>query len=139
MSARRTVAAGLLAATLLVACGDQAEIAARAQRQLQARVDDVRTAVAATDRAEAQSAIRALERSVSELLAADQLSDGRATEILAAAQDVAAQLSLLSTPESTFSQGPEPTETTTPTPTETPDKPDKPDKDEDNGNGKGHD
>jgi outer membrane biosynthesis protein TonB len=137
MSARRGVALALLAVTLMVACGDQAEISARARRQLQARLEEVRTAVAAADRLDAQSALRDLERSVSQLLAADQLSDARATEILAAAQDVAAQLSLLSSPEPTFSSSPEPTETTTPTPTEKPDKPDKPDKDEDKDEGKG--
>jgi hypothetical protein len=138
VSARRAVATGLLAVMLLAACGGQAEISARARRQLQARLDEVRTAVAAADRREAQSALRDLERSVSQLLSANQLSEGRATEILAAAQDVAAQLSLLSSPEPTFSSGPEPTETTTPTPTEKPDKPDKPDKDEGKGKGEGH-
>jgi hypothetical protein len=138
VSARRAVATGLLAVMLLAACGGQAEISARARRQLQARLDEVRTAVAAADPREAQSALRDLERSVSQLLSANQLSEGRATEILAAAQDVAAQLSLLSSPEPTFSSGPEPTETTTPTPTEKPDKPDKPDKDEGKGKGEGH-
>jgi hypothetical protein len=138
VSARRAVATGLLAVMLLAACGGQAEISARARRQLQARLDEVRTAVAAADRREAQLALRDLERSVSQLLSANQLSEGRATEILAAAQDVAAQLSLLSSPEPTFSSGPEPTETTTPTPTEKPDKPDKPDKDEGKGKGEGH-
>jgi hypothetical protein len=138
VSARRAVATGLLAVMLLAACGGQAEISARARRQLQARLDEVRTAVAAADPREAQSALRDLERSVSQLLSANQLSEGRATEILAAAQDVAAQLSLLSSPEPTFSSSPEPTETTTPTPTEKPDKPDKPDKDEGKGKGEGH-
>jgi hypothetical protein len=138
VSARRAVATGLLAVMLLAACGGQAEISARARRQLQARLDEVRTAVAAADRREAQSALRDIERSVSQLLSANQLSEGRATEILAAAQDVAAQLSLLSSPEPTFSSSPEPTETTTPTPTEKPDKPDKPDKDEGKGKGEGH-
>jgi hypothetical protein len=138
MSARRAVATGLLAVMLLAACGGQAEISARARRQLQARLDEVRMAVAAADPREAQSAVRDLERSVSQLLSANQLSEGRATEILAAAQDVAAQLSLLSSPEPTFSSSPEPTETTTPTPTEKPDKPDKPDKDEGKGKGEGH-
>jgi hypothetical protein len=134
VSARRTVAAGLLAAMLLVACGGQADISARAQRQLQARMDELRTAIAAQDRLEAQSTLRQLERSVSQLLAAEQVSDGRATEILAAAQEVADQLSLLQLPGSTSSPSAEPTETTTPTPSE---KPDKPDKDEDKGGGKG--
>jgi hypothetical protein len=137
VTTRRTVAAGLLAATLLVACGGQADISARAQRQLQARMDDLRTAIAAQDRLEAQSTLRQLERSVSQLLAAEQLSDGRATEILAAAQEVADQLPLLQLPVSTSSPSAEPTETTTPTPSEKPDKPDKPDKDEDKGEGKG--
>jgi hypothetical protein len=134
VSARRAVATGLLAVMLLAACGGQAEISARARRQLQARLDEVRTAVAASDRREAQSALRDLERSVSQLLSANQLSEARATEILAAAQDVAAQLSLLPTPAPTYSPSSEPTET----PSEKPDKPDKPDKDEGKGKGEGH-
>lgn len=141
MTARRAVAAGLLALTLLGSCGDsQAEISARAQRQLQARLDEVRTAVALADRVGAQSALEDLERSVSQLLEAGQLSEDRGAEILAAAQDVAAQLSLLSEP--TTSPSPDPTETTDPAPSE---KPDTPSKDEDEnkgkgeGKGKGHD
>jgi hypothetical protein len=136
VSVRRAVATGLLSVMLLAACGGQAEISARARRQLQARLDEVRTAVAAADPREAQSALRDLERSVSQLLSANQLSEGRATEILAAAQDVAAQLSLLPTPAPTYSSSPEPSET----PSEKPDKPDKPDKDEGKGkgNGEGH-
>jgi outer membrane biosynthesis protein TonB len=124
----------LLAVTLMAACGNQAEIQARAQRQLQARMDDVRAAVASADRAGAQSALRDLERSVSQLLGANQLTEGRATEILAAAQDVADQLSLLQEPEPSFSPSPLPTETPSELPTE---KPEDPGKSEDKGKDKG--
>jgi hypothetical protein len=124
---RRAVASGVLSAFLLLAgCAGQPEISARAQRQLQARLDDVRTAVAAADRIGAQSALRDLERSVSQLLDSNQLSDGRAAEILAAAEGVATQLSLLPDPEPSVA----------PSPTPKPDKPDKPDKPEDKGKGK---
>jgi cell division septation protein DedD len=138
VSARRAVVAALFGVTLLAACGNQVDISARAQRQLQAGLDDVRTAVLAADRPGAQSALRDLERSVSQLVAGDQLSDGRAAEILAAAQDVAAQLTLLAAPEPTISPTPEPTETTTPAPPEKPDKPEEHGKDENHGKGKGH-
>lgn len=137
MSARRAVAV-LFGVTLLAACGNQVDISARAQRQLQARLDDVRTAVLAADRPGAQSALRDLERSVSQLVAGDQLSDGRASEILAAAQDVAAQLTILPVSEPTISPTPVPTETTTPAPPEKPEKPEEHGKDEGKGNGKGH-
>lgn len=137
MSARRAVAV-LFGVTLLAACGNQVDISARAQRQLQARLDDVRTAVLAADRPGAQSALRDLERSVSQLVAGDQLSDGRAAEILAAAQDVAAQLTILPVSEPTISPTPVPTETTTPAPPEKPEKPEEHGKDEGKGNGKGH-
>ena len=50
MSARRAVVAALFGVTLLAACGNQVDISARAQRQLQAGLDDVRTAAVAADR-----------------------------------------------------------------------------------------
>jgi hypothetical protein len=134
--ARRAVVAGFLAITLLGACGGQAEISTRARRQLQARLDEVRTSVAAADRLEAQSALRALERSVSQLVSDDQLSDWRAVEILEVAHEVAAQLSLLQPPEATSSASVEPSET----PSEKPDKPGKgPKEDKGQGEGKGND
>jgi len=131
--ARRAVATVLLAVTLTGACGGQADISARARRQLEARLDEVRTAVAAADPLEAQSALKALERAVSQLVSADQLSDERAREILAAAQGVAAQLSLLSSPEPAFSPTAEPSET----PSEKPDESGASHGDEGHGKGKG--
>ena len=119
-----------LTATMLAACGsDGVDLAPRAQRQLQAQLDEVRTAVAAADRLGARSALRDLERSVGKLAAAGLVSDARAAEILAAAEDVATQLSLLPAPEPSpsmsLSPSPEPTKT---------EKPPKPDE-----HGKGHD
>jgi hypothetical protein len=137
VTARRIVASALLAITLMAACGNQAEIQARAQRQLQARLDDVRAAIAAADRVGAQSALRNLERSVSQLLGANQLSEGRAAQILAASQDVADQLSLLQEPEPPVSPSALPTETPSASPTDKPEKPDEPGKSEDKGEGKG--
>lgn len=139
MSARRTVAAGLFALTLLTACGDsQAEISARAQRQLQTRLEEVRTAVALADTIGAQSALEDLERSVSQLLDAGQLSEDRAAEILAAARAVGARLSLLPTPEPITSPSSEPSETTDPAPSDKPDTPSKDDKGDGKGKGEGN-
>jgi hypothetical protein len=130
MTGRRVIVGIILAATLLAACGSGGvDVAPRAQRQLQAQLDEVRTAVAAADRLGARSALRDLERSVGKLAAAGLVSDARAAEILAAAEDVATQLSLLPAPEPSpsmsLSPSPEPTKT---------EKPPKPDE-----HGKGHD
>jgi hypothetical protein len=129
MRTRGIFVAIALAATTLAACGsDGVDLAPRAQRQLQAGVDDVRTAVAAADRLGARSALRDLERSVDQLVTDGLISDTRAAEILSAAEDVATQLSLLPAAEPSLSPSPSPSPE--PTKTEKPPKPDKP--------GKGH-
>ena len=132
MTGRRALVGIVLAATLLAACGsDGVDVTPRAQRQLQAQLDDVRTAVAAADPLSARAALRDLERSVERLAAAGLVGESRAAEILAAAEDVATQLSLL--PATT-----EPSLSPSPSPTEKPPKPDKPGKDHDEGKHKGH-
>jgi len=123
-----------LAAAMLAACGnDGVDLAPRAQRQLQASVDDVRAAVAAADRLGARSALRELERSVNQLAADGLISDSRAAEIISAAEAVATQLSLLPAAE----PGPSPSPSPSPEPTKT-EKPPKPDE-HGNGHAYGHD
>jgi hypothetical protein len=135
MTGRRVLVGIVLAATLLAACGsDGVDLAPRARRQLQAQLDDVRTAVVAADPLDARAALRDLERSVQRLAAAGLVSESRAAEILAAAEDVATQLSLLPAPEPSPSTSLSPS----PSPTEKPPKPDKPGKDHDEGKHKGH-
>jgi outer membrane biosynthesis protein TonB len=115
MRTRGIFVAIALAAATLTACGSNGvDLAPRAQRQLQASVDDVRTAVAAADRLGARSALRELERSVDQLVADGLISDTRAAEIISAAEDVATQLSLLPAPEPSPSPSPEPTKTEKP-------------------------
>jgi hypothetical protein len=135
MRMRGTFVATVLAAMLLAACGGGGvDLAPRAQRQLQAGLDDIRSAVASADRLSARSALRDLERSVERLAAAGLISDTRAAEIISAAEDVATQLSLLPAPEPSpspsVSPSPEPTATETP-------KPEKPEKDHDKGHDEG--
>ncbi|MEO8292913.1 MAG: hypothetical protein ABI635_07205 [Actinomycetota bacterium] len=134
MTIRRTAVAGILGLAILVGCGSSGtDISARAQRQLQTRLDEVTAAVALADRVSARSALADLERSVTQLVDAGQLSENRAAEILAAAQEVADRLSLLPAPGPSVTPSPTPTETPT---SPAPEKPDKPGKD--NGKGKGH-
>jgi hypothetical protein len=133
MRSRGILVSITLAATMLAACGSNGvDLAPRAQRQLQAGLDDVRTAVAAADRLGARSALRDLERAVDRLAADGLISDARAAEIVSAAEDVATQLSLLPAAEPSPSASPSPS----PEPTKT-EKPPKPPKPEDHG--KGHD
>jgi hypothetical protein len=123
-----------LAATMLAACGsDGVDLAPRAQRQLQAGLDDIRTAVASADRLGAKSALRDLERSVDQLAADGLISDSRTAEIMSAAEAVATQLSLLPAAEPSPSPSPSPS----PEPTKT----EKPSKSDEHGNGHayGHD
>ena len=135
MNVRMRVAAMVLAATMLAACGSNGvALAPRAQRQLQAGLDDVRTAVAAADRLGARSALRELERAVDRLSSEGLISETQAAEIISAAEDVATQLSLL--PAAEPSPSPSPPPSPEPTKTEKPPEPPKP-KPEDHG--KGHD
>ncbi len=117
-----------LATTMLAACGSNGvDLAPRAQRQLQAGLDDVRTAVAAADRLGARSALRELERAVDRLSADGLISESRAAEIISAAEAVATQLSLLPAAE--------PSPTPSPSPSPEPTKTEKPEKPGEHGNG----
>ena len=142
MNVRMRLAATVLAATMLAACGSNGvDLAPRAQRQLQAGLDDVRTAVAAADRLGARSALRELERAVDRLSSEGLISETRAAEIISAAEDVATQLSLL--PAAEPSPLPSPSPSPEPTKTEKPPKPPKPkpkphDEDHDEGKHEGH-
>jgi len=134
MRTRGILVSVALAATMMAACGnDGVDLAPRAQRQLQASVDDVRAAVAAADRLGARSALRELERSVNQLAADGLISDSRAAEIISAAEAVATQLSLL--PAAEPSPSPSPSPSPEPTKTEKPPKPDE----HGNGHAYGHD
>ncbi|MEP6476219.1 MAG: hypothetical protein ABJC60_02995 [Actinomycetota bacterium] len=134
MTIHRAAVAGVLGLAILVGCGSSAtDISERAQRQLQTRLDEVTAAVGLADSVSARSALADLERSVTQLVDAGQLSADRAAEILAAAQDVADRLSLLPAPAPSLTPSPTPTETPT---SLAPEKPDKPEKDK--GKGKGH-
>jgi len=134
MRTRGILVSVALAATMMAACGnDGVDLAPRAQRQLQASVDDVRAAVAAADRLGARSALRELERSVNQLAADGLISDSRAAEIISAAEAVATQLSLL--PAAEPSPSPSPSPSPDPTKTEKPPKPDE----HGNGHAYGHD
>ena len=110
MTARpRTAALVLILAIASAACSNGSQPDARTQRQLSDGVEQVRTAVAAADRIGAREALRDLARTVSDLTDDGRLDQDRADEILAAAQDVADQLSLLPAPSPSPSPEPEPT------------------------------
>jgi hypothetical protein len=143
---RHGFAAGTLAATmLLAACSNTTELPARAQRQLQAGLDEVQAAVAAADRFGARSALRDLERAVATLGEDGQIDDARAQEILDAARAVGEQLSLLPAPEPspspTLTPPPSPSSEPTSDPGEEPRNGDEQGNDNGNGNGNayGHD
>jgi uncharacterized protein YfaQ (DUF2300 family) len=126
----RIVLAIAVTTLTLAACGGDVDVAPRAERELQSQLDQIKAAVAVADRADARSALRELERSVGDLVSAGLVSEARAAEILSAAEDVAAQLSLLSVPSSSPSPSPEPTETSSPEPSGN--------EGDGNGNGNGH-
>jgi hypothetical protein len=125
----RSVIASTVAVVMLASCGGaDVEVAPRAERELQAQFEQITAAVAIADRYGARSALRDLQRSVAGFVEDGLVSEGRGAEILSAASDVAAQLTLLPAPEPSVSPSPEPTETPSPT-----------DKPEDHGNsGEGH-
>jgi hypothetical protein len=101
-----------LAAVALAGCGSSAPgITEDASRQLEFQVAAVRNAAASVDREGAERALADLRRSVEDLRARDEISDGRRSEVLDAAAAVEAQL--LSIPTTTT------TTTTPPTSNET--------------------
>jgi hypothetical protein len=96
VTGRRHLAVLLVAATVGTAsCSGSGDLDAHTQRQLAAGVQQVQAAVAQADRVGARAALRDLTQAVTSLTDAGRLDQDRAAEILAAAQDVADQLSLL--------------------------------------------
>jgi hypothetical protein len=91
------VLAAILATT---SCSGSSDLDAHTQRQLAADVQQVQAAVARADRAGARAALRELTQTVTSLADAGRLEQDRATEILAAAREVADHLGLLPAPPS---------------------------------------
>ena len=136
---RRIVAVAGVA--LLAACGDGGgdEMSDGAARDLQARVAAIEAAAVAGDPDSAHADLESLRGEVADLLAAAEISESRAVEILAAAAAVEAALGRVTTTTTST------TTTTTTTPPPPPPPPD-PDRDDDEGdeeedekdNDKGH-
>jgi hypothetical protein len=91
----RRVAAAVLLLVTLAGCSSHPEIDARASRDLQARVDAIRTAADSGDAEGAQVALGQLERAVARWQRRGDLSADRASQILSAAQGAAAALGAL--------------------------------------------
>jgi CubicO group peptidase (beta-lactamase class C family) len=91
---KRAAAVVVLLVTL-VGCSSHAEVAARASRDLQSRVDMIRTAADSGDVEGAQVALRQLERAVARWQRRGELSTDRAGQILDAAGNVASALGAL--------------------------------------------
>jgi hypothetical protein len=89
---RRLLLVGLV---LLASCGGSSDIEPRATRDLTERMTQIRGAVESGDRLGARAAVRELERAVAQWRSQDLVSESRAGEIISAADDVLAQLSLL--------------------------------------------
>jgi hypothetical protein len=88
-------AAVVVVLVTLVACSSHAEVDARASRDLQSRVDAIRTAADAGDVEGAQVALGQLERAVARWQRRGDLSADRARQILDAAGSVASALGAL--------------------------------------------
>ena len=128
--ARRAVAPMVLVVglALLAACGgDSAPMTSGAATELHTRVAAVRTAADARDPGAAANALDELRTAVDRLHRADELTDARAADILAAAAAVQDQLVTITTTTTT---------TTTP-PVTAPTKPTAPPATDEKGNGNG--
>jgi hypothetical protein len=112
------LAGSVIVASALASCGGD-PLAPRATRELSAGYELLATTVEAGDRAEARSQLRRLMRSVDELQSAGAIDAGRAETILAAAEDVLADLRLLPAP----SPSPSPSAAPSPSPSPTPASP----------------
>ena len=118
----------LLVLVTLAACSGHPEIEARASRDLQSRVDAIRTAADGGDVQGAQTLLAQLERAVERWQQRGDLSAGRANQILSAAQGVTALFGVVPT---------SPTPSPSPSETPKPSKPPKPEKSpKDHGPGK---
>jgi hypothetical protein len=133
---RRVLCVLLLALVpgILAACGgDSTSMSDGAAAELHARVDAVRAAVTARDAAGAARALDDLRASVDRLRKDDDLSPGRANEILAAATQVRSELVAITTTTTTT------TTTTVPPPPAKGHGNDQGDNGNGDGNGKGSD
>jgi hypothetical protein len=97
---RRVALAGVIAAAAVLtgACDDESErkhAAPRGEHRLTSQVATIQEAVIAEDPVAARSAVRDLQGSVTDLQEAGEVSTDRADRILAAAQMVLDELSLL--------------------------------------------
>jgi len=110
---RRAVALALVLLGL-VACGGRPDLDSRAARDLQTRVDAIRTAADAGDVESAQVALGELEHAVARWQRRGDLSDDRASQILAAAREVADALAVLAPPAPSPSASSEPGKTPKP-------------------------
>jgi hypothetical protein len=79
-------------------CGDPDGLPDQAAAQLRPQVEAIRTAAAAGDRAGAEAALAALRQAVAGLQASQAISVDQASDVLAAAGGVEAQLGLLPAP-----------------------------------------
>jgi hypothetical protein len=105
---QRAVAALLLLG--LAGCGAPDTLSRSAAARLQPQVAAIRTAAVSGDRAGALAAAAQLRQMVADLRRTDGITAKQASEVLAAAAQVEAQLALLSAPETTSTT----TETTEP-------------------------
>ena len=96
MTARRVLVAAAVAVALAAGCGDDgAVIAPGAVRALEASLADLRAAVEAEDRGAAERALDRLIASADRWAGRGRIDEDRLGEILAAAEDVAADLAVL--------------------------------------------
>ena len=100
MNIRRVALAGVIAAAAVLtgACDDESDrkhAAPRGEHRLTSQVATIQEAVIAEDPVAARSAVRDLQGSVTDLQEAGEVSSDRAGRILAAAQMVLDELSLL--------------------------------------------
>ena len=111
MNIRRVALAGVIAAAAVLtgACDDESErkhAAPRGEHRLTSQVATIQEAVIAEDPDAARSAVRDLQGSVTDLQGAGEVSPDRADRILAAAQMVLDELSLLPTTTSSTVESP---------------------------------
>ena len=109
MRARVAFVSSLVGVTLLASCSSGQPLSTQASNQLEAQVQAVRASASAHDPARASTQLTQLRAQVNALAHQGQISRTRATEILAAADAVQAQLASIPVP-------PPPTTTTTAVP-----------------------
>lgn len=100
MSARRSLVAIAVGVMLLAGCGGP-DMTGTASSDLQSRVAAVTAAVVGGDPVAAQTALNNLQLAVTNLVDRGDLSEDKASDILAAAEGVQSQLSLMPTTTTT--------------------------------------